>query len=300
MDAPVTSPQGLQGLKPPPREVPLGIKITELFGDTTAFIGWMFVLVGMPFVWIFGMNSDFSGWRYRGQLETAAARVSACRGTSFTEGGRNHRGGHRVYETEFFFQDHGKTIVASSYGWSCYQAGQDAPVEFPPGRPELARIRGYRRAILDPWGGFVFIFPLIGLVLVVVSLRQGLRDIRLLSAGIVSRGAVVGQRATNTTVNNRRVWELDVSFKDAFGKPVLFKTRTCFPEKLTAEGAHTVFYDPDRPEDAIAVDSLPEPLLADCSGGLATDGSWRAVGALVLPALVALSNAAVLAYKLTR
>lgn len=300
MDAPIAAPQGLQGLRPPPREVPLGIRITELFGGTNAFIGWFFLLVGMPFFWIFGANADFSGWRYHGDLETAVARVSACRGTKFTTRHTRYGTGSTVHETEFFFQYAGRTIVSSSYDNSCYEAGQDAPVEFPAGHPELARIRGYRRAILDPSAAFTLLFPMIGLIFVVVSLRSGLRDIRLLENGVVGRGTVVGKRPTNVTENNRRQWELDISFKDAFGKSVLFKTRTCFPETLEAEGAHNVFYDPQRPEDAIAVDTLPEPLLADASGGLSSDAWWRPVAALIVPALAVLSSAAFLAYKLAR
>jgi hypothetical protein len=300
VDQSLAAPQGLQGLKPPPREVPLGIKLTELFGGTNAFIGWFFLLVGLPFAWIFAANGDYSGWRYHGALQTATARASACRGTNFSEGGSNHRRGHPVYETEFFFQDSGRTIVSSSYGWDCYQAGQDAPVEFPPGRPDLARVRGMRRALMPPSVVFVLIFPLIGLIFVVVSLRTGLRDIRLLQIGVVGRGTVVGKRATNTRVNNRILYELDMAFKDAFGKTARFKTRTCFPEVLEAEGAHNVFYDPDRPEDAIAVDTLPESLRADYSGGLASEGWGPIIRALVVPALVLLSNAAILAYKLTR
>lgn len=302
MEPPSAGSAALQGLAPPPRPVPLQIRIDELFGGTTSVLGWSFLGLGLIFVWIFCLNADLSGWRFLAGKAGIAARTTGCRSTSFSEGGSNHSRGRPIYANDFFFQYGGPTggrvVMGTSYGQQCLQAGRDAVAEFPPGKPEYARLRGMRRAPM-PWVLiWIGLFPLIGAGFVYASLRGGLRDIGLLRRGVTARGQVVAKRATGTRINNRPQYELDMAFKDAFGVERRFSTKTCFPEKLEGEGVHNVFYDPDRPGDAISVDALPEPLFADLSGGLASDGWTRAGLSLVPPALTIGGHAAYWLWRL--
>jgi hypothetical protein len=282
--------RSLEGLGSPPRAVPLVVRIDELFGGPLASVGWLLLGFGLIFAWGFGLNADFASWRFRGPLSTAQATTAGCRGTTFSEGGGKHRRGNPIYENSFSFEERGRAFSNRSYSFVCMAAGQPALAEFPAGRPDLARLRGMRRAPFSQGVLIVLIVPALGLAFALSALLTGVRDIRLLERGILARGAVAATRPTSMTINRRVVWEVTLAFRDGLGAERRMTTKTCFPEKLEGEGVHNVFYDPENPAGAIAVDTLPEPLFADESGGLVSDGWPRAARALLCPALTVLGH----------
>lgn len=289
MDPAVPPPETrtLERLSPPPRLVPLEIKISELTGGMLSGLGWFFLGFGLIFVWIFVLKADLSSWRYSGELSRAPARVEGCRRTGFSESSGRRGPSSYIYANDFSFTRDDRVHRGRSYAHACLEAGE-AAVEFPKGRPELARLQGMRRAPFSPAVLFILIFPGIGLIFVLSSVRTGLRDIGLLERGLMARAKAASSKPTNLRVNNQVVWEVTMSFRDRSGAERRMTARTRDPLKLERDGVHSVFYDPDDPSEAIAVDALPQPLFSDASGRLTTDG-WRRARLGLTPPCIALA-----------
>src|ERR1041385_642528 len=166
-----------------PRAVPLSTRLVVLFGGVLAPFGWFFFGFGMVFVWIFAGNADWSSLiSFHGQLETATGKLTSSEQTHFTEGGSKHSRGTPVYAYHYKFNFGGADYEGVSYrtgGGS--REGASVTVEFPAGDPACSRIRGMRRAPFGLVVAFVFLFPAVGLAVVLPGLWSGWKSVRLLA-----------------------------------------------------------------------------------------------------------------------
>ena len=136
---------------PPPREVPLLVKARVLFGGPLSVAGWAFFGFGSIFVWMFGLNADYTSWyRFSGAVETAAGKITRSEATNFTSGGSRGRRGTPIYANRYAYREpDGVEHAGVSYATGVrLSAGEAVTVEHPAGRPEISRIRGMRRAPL--------------------------------------------------------------------------------------------------------------------------------------------------------
>lgn len=274
----------------PPRDIPLSTKLVVLFGGTFSWFGWFLAGFGMIFVILFASQADFSSWIYfRGALETSPAIVTASEETHASEGGGKHRRGTPIYEHHFKFSFGGAEYAGTSY---CTGGGlrdnQHVTVEFPAGKPDLSRIQGMRRAMFGPFVIFVFIFPLIGLTLVAVTLRTGKKNIFLLANGESAQARNTGKEPTHTRVNNRTVYKVWFEFTDRSGGLQKTSTRTSTPEKLEGRAFEPLFYDVNNPVRCAFLHNLPGSVALDERGGVKPCGAGQVFSALWAPVLAAI------------
>jgi hypothetical protein len=268
-------------LAPPPRAVPLPLRLQVLFGGILNLFGWIFFGFGMIFFWAFAMNSDLTSFaRFRGPLETATGVVVHSYATNASENKR------RIYGHEYAFEYNGRDYQGVSYATGRQiPAGLSAQIEFPAGNPEVSRIQGMRRGMFGPAVVFVVIFPFVGLCFLVFGLRSGLRAAHLLGNGQLAFGTLASKVPTNTRVNNQTVYKLTFDFATDDGRRAQAVARSHQPHRLEDEARECLFYDPARPERAVLFDSLPGSPRITSSGNF--DPEWTATALLsLLPVLL--------------
>ena len=276
-------------LASPPRVVPWSVRLCILLGGGVSLAGWLVLLVGMVFVWIFGVRTDLpSRYLFRGELGTATAKVTRSRATAFTEGGSRRSRGARVYANEYAFSTpDGKQISGVSYArGAALKPGKEVTVEFPKDEPGLSRIKGMRRGMLSPWAALVFVFPVTGVVLVLVGLRKGAQACGLLADGEMGTGVLVSKEPTAARVNRRTVYRLTFQFDARDGQAYQVVSKTHMPERLEDEEQEQLLYDPLHPSYAVMFDSLPGSPTIDSRGQIEPVDPMKLGARLLLPALV--------------
>ena len=276
---------------PPPRPVPFSLSILS---SLNGFAQTGFAILGFSsiFFWTFAVNADFSFltfWRAHGRVSGTVTRVADT----------NARQNRAVIQANHYeYSVAGKTFEGVSYSnGDAVRQGDRVLVEFFENAPQTSRIAGQRRKLFSAFASFVVIFPLIGLGFVVGAVRRGSRRARLLRDGICTTGVLKHQRATNTTVNNRRVYELEFEFTARDGRRCLAKARTSMTERLLDEREEPLLYNPENPDDAVMLDEAPSRPRFDESGAL-VGRPVAALLAMFIPALVIAVNVLVLLVKL--
>ncbi len=282
-------------LAPAPRAVPWSLAAVELLGDALTQFGLAFAGFGLIFVWIFAAHADLAGWHtYAGALETASAAVEDCAPTAFHVGGRRRADSAVVYANRYSFTaPPGATFRGVSYAVGDCAAGRSVTVEWPAGRPQDSRLRGMRSQPLPPFAAIVLVFPAVGAVFLALGLREGLKDVRLLRDGTLAEATVSGRRPTTLTVNHRRVWEVDLSFRTERGAPAAGTAKTDRPEALEG-GPVKLLYLPDDPRVVVPLAALPQTAAVDDVGQWRAAPFGRTAAVLVLPTLILGGHAAYL------
>jgi len=280
-------------LVPPPRPVPFLLRAQVLFGGVFSFIGWFFFAFGMVFAVVFGSFADLTSWyQFRGPVATASGTLTEVTETSASENNV------RIYAYKYSFRAEGNDYEGVSYlPGRHHEPGEQVVVEYVEGNPSLSRVRGMRRAEFGPWILFVMVFPLVGFIFILVSLRGGLKANRLLANGKLAWGELVSKEPTNTRINNRVVYKLTFAFQPEEGGSATAVARSHEPEKLQDEPAaagERLLYDPFRPDYAVLLDSLPASPAIDLTGNLQPRNPALAALTLLLPGIPLAALAALL------
>jgi hypothetical protein len=251
-------------------------------------IGLVLLLFLTPFLWGMAANADVTTpFLFRGPLAKVEGVVTAVSKTSASEGRSP------IYEVAASYAAEGGAPLQSKSYVRAFppKLGEAVTLEYPAGRPDVARIVGSRRALFGPGALMVFLFVLPALGLVLFAARSGARDVRLLGFGQLASARFVSSSPTGSSVNNRPVMALRFSFRGSDGAEHVLEHRTSQPEALTDESQEQVLYLPEAPERGRVVDGLPGSAIADERGELQGAGHGLKV-ALALALLVALANVA--------
>lgn len=277
---------------PPPRRLPPSLVITNLFHGLGQ-MGWLFFGFGMVFAWAFASSADLS-FLQSGPFATARGQVTQVEPTGASEGQQP------VFRNYYAFSLAGQRHTGVSYvTGNAPQVGQTVEIEYVEDDPAWSRIAGMRRAMFGPVVLMVLIFPTVGLIIALFSLRSGLRRMRLLRGGQFAMGKLIHKEATNVTVNRRRVYELTFEFIARDGQRHRGAARTSFPHKLEDEAEEPLLYDPDRPSVVYLLDELPARPRFDAMGEL--EGQpLAALGLAVIPALAIGGNLLIALYRFGR
>lgn len=284
----------LSFLAPPPRPVPAALRLQLLFGGFLNQFGWFFFGFGLIFFWAFAMQSDFTSWlRFKGPLESEQGSVTGCRDTRYSVGGSKGHRGTPIYANDYRFSSGGADYGGTSFATGrCVATGMQVTVEFPAGKPALSRIVGMRRAPMEGWAIFVALFPAVGLIFVATGLRAGQRAARLLASGKLAQGKLVEKSATNTQINHRTVYKMTFEFTTENGMTARTSTKTHRTELLEDDERENLIYDPDNPENAVTLDTLPAAVLTDEAGELRTGNPFPVLLALLVPGATLLGHGA--------
>jgi hypothetical protein len=263
----------------------MSLRLTLLLGGAGQF-GWFFLGFGMIFVWLFTLQSDWSFLWFWGAVETARGTIVRVDKTRSSEGGGEGSDGTPIYACRYrFTRPDGVEHTGVSYvvGRPVDEAeAGPVTIEFPKGRPERSRVRGMRRAPFPAIAAFPVIFPIIGMVFAGHRLASGRKAIRLLKNGALALGSLESKRATNVTVNDRRLYALTFTFKADDGQTYHVTSKTTDPENLEDEPKERLLYDPIRPSSAVMFDALPGSPRMDGQGQFLPGQSWSAV-LLIIP-----------------
>jgi hypothetical protein len=264
-------------LCPPPRRVPLSVRLVLACGGFNALFGWAFIVISGGFWLIAADGGSFVRGR---NVERVAARLTSVEQLPPRSKHKEH-----PYALHFSFTSGGRTHTGTSYakrpptvvdGWDA-----DVPRDY----PRFACLRGAEcegaPAVAVVVGGTVTL--LIGLWFVVGAARTGRRAALLLEHGAVTRGRLVGKRATNVTVNDRLVWELRFEFETADGVKRHAWARTNRPEVLEDEPNEQLLYLPADPSQATVVDHLPGAPRVTRDGHIAPASLRNVVLVSILP-----------------
>ncbi len=285
----------LPRLAPAPRRVPFGLRLRMLVAGPAAF-AWFWLAITGPISTIFLRNADLSWWRFRGPVESTRGVVTACDRTGASEGGSKGRSGTPIYANRFTFERAGESLEGVSYATGrCLAAGTAVAVEYPADAPERSRIVGMRSATFGPEVLFVAIFPLIGFGMLAFASRSRWRELRLLGAGKLGHGTLVGEEATNVSVNKQPVMKLRFDLVSEAGTHHEVVVKTHRTEALKDDPRERLLYDPASPQVAVAWDLLPGPPRVDATGAIEPPGFASSAVALLLPALAMTTEALALA-----
>ena len=289
----MTSPARTIQLVDPPRAVPLKAQLVAVFGGVVAQMGWGFIAMGLLFTMIFGVDSEaMTLIEFRGSLGTTKGEVVGIHETSSSENKR------RILRVHYRYQTDGQGREGDSYTLSRdLQPGEEVTVEYLTEDPSRSRIQGLRARTFGVGGAFTVLFPIVGLFVVLGSLRGGFRRRRLMRIGRIAYGKLLSKRATNTRVNKQTVYELTFQVavpkvSEMFGyrqaadtEPDLVevKHKTHLTAELEDDAEEAFFYDPRDPRQAYPVDGLPGKVTIGANGQI--DASQASVLSLLLPSL---------------
>lgn len=269
------------------RKVPLSLSIQLIFGGFINQFGWAFFGFGMIFAWIFVGNSDFSFIYYWGGTEKVmgTAIESNETGAEVNE--------EEVLETYYKFT----ALDGQEYQDVCYATGmgfyENSPVEveYPEGRPDLARIVGTRRAMFGPWTIFVMLFPLVGFIFIYFGLTKGIKAYFLMRTGILTYGTLISKEPTGASVNEDPVYKMTFQFTDEMsGRKYTAFDKTHEPEELEDDPEEAIFYSQKNPEYAILLNSLPGYPELDDNDQFVNPSIKGALMVLPLPLLSIIGN----------
>ena len=268
----------------PPRHVPWSVRVRLLFGGGVSQFGWMWLGFSMIFVWIFGLQTDFSAVVFAlDAVETTRGVVTAVEPTSASVNDTPVYANHFTYRIERLETEHEGVSYTTG---DEFQAGQEVTVEYLKRYPTVSRIEDTRRGEFDLWTvPFLSIFLLVGVGMVGFGLKNGVKANRLLTHGKVGMGTLMSKEATNTEVNDRTVYKLTFAFTADDGQSYEIVNKTTATHLLEDDAQERLLYNPYNPRYAVMLDNLPGSPDIDELGRIQTKSPVSSFLTLLLPVL---------------
>jgi len=265
----------VQTLAPAPRAVPWSIQARILLAAPEAAVGWLLLAFGLALTIVLAPSIDMTSWYwFKGPLQRAPARLENCWGA-----------GPQVNAQAFSFMIAGLNYRGVSYGASpCLLPGEPVAVEFPPDRPDLARLPGSSVGRYGPSAALIVVLPLIGLVVLAGAFLRGLTALGLLARGVPAEARLAAKKPTWKRAGKRRIYSASYAFTDQGGVERQLALET-LGEEPPLGSRELVLYDPARPEAARLAEDVLAGLCLSESGDIEPAGAAQALVAAALPAL---------------
>jgi hypothetical protein len=305
------SHRSVSRLGPPPRHVPLLLRVQLMFGGLGSQFGWVFFGFGTIFFWAIFVNCEFPTWfTFWGEKATTQAVVIRSAETGCTEGGGEDSSGTPIYAIEYWYpsvnvaeRQEGPVLLpataeaaAVGHRGRSYAVGQTlAPgtqvtIEYLLRDPSVSHIQGMRRAIFRAAAAMVGIFPFAGLCMLLPGCLLGLRASRLLTQGILGEARLQSKKATNVEINGQPVYKLTFQFQASDGLMHSVVVKTHETRKVEDETQEKIMYDPFNADCAVVLDALPGSFVVDKVGMIQTAKPYGAVAVTALPFLTIVGN----------
>ncbi len=234
------------------RKLPFGIAFPTLTGGAIFWMGLIFFIVGMFFVLIFGQFTNIGRAKVsdsdpitQGELTDVIETNAEINDVS-------------VFEYKYKYTINDSTYTGSSYHTGYIEIPNIVDVQFNVLQPEVSRIKGMRQSSMGSWIIFLLaIFPLIGGIMVIVTVKNGIRRLKILKYGKLAKGKFVRKEATDVTINDQRVYKMFFKFTADDGNEYTCFDKTHKTWELEDEEFELLVYDPRRPSEAVLLDTLP-------------------------------------------
>jgi len=263
------------------RHIPFALKIKIIFGSVATLIGLIFLTFGLIFSSIFLSMSDFSDWRFTKDSPRAKAVITQTEIAFATEQGKTITAYH--YE---FTDLQGIKQKGISYGTDqIYQVGDEARVIFLEKNPEYSRIENLKR---KPFGKYVLLtllFPLIGLLMILLTLPKSLKELHILREGVLGEARFVEMQSTNIEVNRKPLMKLFFELNVA-NKTYRVSTQThreAVIRKLSDGTPQKLLYLPQDPHQVVFIENIIGKPTFRTDGSIAEYPLFPAVLYLLFP-----------------
>lgn len=249
--------------QPPPRPLPKGLKgalVRKMFFPFGLFflIGLIFTVNGfVSMILFFPKQAGKELKLSRGKKSTVIAVVSSSEYSGYDDVSA------KIYKINYEFQaPDGKTIQGFSFQPAVApEQGSKVQVEYLADNPEINRMVGAR---LDPEGNlflFFTIFPVIGIIILVIFGRFWTRDwrksIRLFSNGTPAPGLIKSINKSGLNVNRQSRYKVTVSYLECETSFAVYGDAVV--RLSNWQGSKTpvrVLFDPENPAEAVVVESI--------------------------------------------
>lgn len=253
------------------RAVPWTVRMAMLTYGAIRQFGWGFAALG----WLFGgVFLHFTALPFGGYDAHATGEVVAV---AATRSSVNEESVHEVV-VRFRGGEPERASQVTSYTTAPPGVGEHVDVEYEWDDPRQGRMTGAHDRRFPPTLLLVLLLPLIGTMVAMLRLGEGLRVVRLLRRGRAVKAKVIARGRGNQQVNKVYDTKLTFQFVDHQGAERTFDVSTFSPEVLEDEAEELALYDPARPQQAVTLDHLP--------GGLKIHGdrveATRPVGTLLI------------------
>lgn len=270
-----------------PRQISIPERLAILSGGFMSQFGWIFFGFGMIFFWVFVMNSTIVYWFSFRDWQESEGTVIRIEDTNAEVNDED------VYELIYEYKVNGNTYTGRSYSTGyAYSEGQAVPIEYDLDHPEESRVNGLRRAMFGWEVIFVVIFPLIGLIFILVGFRTNMKSLDLLINGKFARGKMISKEPTNTRINEQTVYKYTFEFEADNGRTYEATGKTHLTYLLEDEETERLIYAPNDPAYSTMFDTIPG------APKLNPDGSFQALSgkgylSLILPVITVLLHGSI-------
>ncbi len=237
------------------RMVPTKIKLKILFGNFFTTFGLIFLIFSSLFIIVFSSFIKFDSLSKNSPVTEGTVTSVEVTNTSIND--------QRVYAFNYEYKlpdgsiHNGKSFSEDIY----YEVGSPVKVLYSEKEPGVSRIEGMRAGEFSGWILFIMIpFLLVGAGFFIYGLRKARKDIYLLQVGEVAYGNLLGKEPTSVKINNRTVYKLYFRFTAADGNTYDTVCKSHITHLLEDEEKEKLVYDPNAPEQALLLDSLPRKL----------------------------------------
>ena len=166
---------------------------------------------------------------------------------------------------------------------SARQAGQTVTVKYPTGHPQYAYIDGMGAGEFHLLFLLCLLIPLGVALFILFRIVLGFRDLRQLTAGVMTTGKLIDKKATGSEINDRAVFKLTFEFTDDIGRKYQHVVNTHRTEQLEDDEEERLFYMKDNPNKSTMVDDLPGAPVIDHRGEIERVASPSLAMTILLP-----------------
>lgn len=237
------------------RVVPPGIRFKIIFGNFYTSFGLIFLIFTSIFIIVFSSFIKFDSLNKNSP--TTEGIVTGVDVTNTSVNNQSVYAFHYEYKLPDGSMYYGKSFIEDIY----FDVGSAVKVQYSESNPKVSRIEGMRAGEFGPWILLVALpFLLVGSGFFIYGLRKAKKDIYLLQVGEVARGKLISKESTSMKINKQTVYKLNFQFTANDGNTYTAVCKSHIPHLLEDEETEKLVYDPNAPEQALLLDSLPKRL----------------------------------------
>lgn len=260
------------------RVIPFLMKTQLIFGQSLSYVGLFLFAFGFIFVLFFVPMADFQSIRFDENSPIIDGNITKIESTNASENKKKIYAYH--YTSSLGDGISYRTAVNA-------EVGDLVAVEHLRSDPKIHRIKGMRSKPFGMVVAFItMIFPLIGVLLAVGGIYKGIKAAHILEYGIMGYGKYLGAEATNTTINNRRVYRMFFEFETKDGQKHGAIATSNMPHRLTDEQTEQLVYLPDKPEQNFLLDEFSNITKFDAMGDINFQSTAKHFLPLILPTII--------------
>jgi len=266
----------------PPRKIPIDFSILLVLGNFMSLFGSFFFGFGLIFVWIFGLNADYTSWYTfrKNNVVEVSGKVFKTEKTKFTEGGSSHSSGSPVYKQYYTYNDL-DGLEHNGVVYSTNSRKKNVTIQYLKVDKDYSRIKGMLKKPMPPFVGFVFLFPIIGIVMAFIGFKRGIFSYYILKHGYPAEAIIIDRHSTGTRINNMPVIDFTLEFSTRNKTKYRSNFKTHHVDRMGDEDTELMLYDPYKPERAVPFDAFSTRPDIDENGNILSKNTLMAFGIFI-------------------